>query len=56
MLDNFYEKYSNFSDLEKYLVPNNFRIVGINMINNNLFSRLTFFGGVVYFNKNKFEL
>lgn len=56
MLDNVYEKYLNFSDLEKYLVPNNFRIVGINMINNNLFSGLTFFGDIVYFNKNKFEL
>jgi len=56
MLDNVYEKYLNFSDLEKYLVPNNFRMIGINMINNNLFSGLTFFGDVVYFNKQKFEL
>lgn len=56
MLDNVYEKYLNFSDLEKHLIPKNFRLVGINMINNNLFSGLTFFADVVYFNKNKFNL
>lgn len=56
MLDNVYEKYLNFSDIEKYLLPNDFRLVGINMINNNLFSGLTFFGDVMYFNKKKFKL
>lgn len=56
MLDNVYEKYLNFSDIERYLLPNNFRMVGINMINNNLFSGLTFFGDVMYFNKKKFNL
>ena len=38
----FYQKYFNFSDIEKYLVPNNFRMVGIDLVNNNLFSGLTF--------------
>lgn len=56
MLDNVYDKYLNFSDLEKNLIKNNFRIVGINLINNNLFTGLTFFGDVLYFNKKKFNL
>ena len=30
MFDDVYEKYLTFSDLEKYLIPNNFRLVGIN--------------------------
>lgn len=56
MFDNVYDKYLNFSDLERYLIPNNFRMVGLNLINNNLFSGLTFFGDVLYFNRKKFNL
>jgi len=56
MLDNVYEKYLNFTDLERNLISNNFRIVGINTINNNLFSGLTFHADVLYFNKKKFNL
>jgi len=56
MFDNVYDKYLNFSDLERYLLPNNFRMVGLNLINNNLFSGLTFFGDVLYFNRKKFNL
>ena len=36
-------KYLSFSDLEKYLLPNNYRLVGIDLENNNLFSGLVFF-------------
>lgn len=56
MLDNVYDKYLSFSDLEKYLIPNNFRLVGLNTINNNLFSGIVFFADILYFNKNKFKL
>ena len=56
MLDNVYDKYLNFSDLEKYLIPNNFRLVGLNTVNNNLFSGIVFFADILYFNKNKFKL
>ena len=53
MFDDVYEKYLTFSDLEKYLIPNNFRLVGINTTNNNLFSGIVFFADVLYFNKKK---
>ncbi len=56
MFDNVYEKYFNFSDLEKYLIPNNFRMVGLNTINNNLFSGTVFYADALYFNKKKFDL
>jgi len=29
MLDNVYEKYLNFSDIEKYLIPHNYRLAGL---------------------------
>lgn len=56
MLDNVYDKYLNFSDLEKHLIPNNFRLVGLNTVNNNLFSGIVFFADILYFNKKKFKL
>ena len=56
MFDNVYKKYFNFSDLEKYLIPNHFRLVGINLINNNLFSGTVFYADILYFNKKKFKL
>ena len=55
MFDDDYETYLTFSDLEKYLIPNNFRLVGINTTNNNLFSGIVFFADVLYFNKKKFK-
>ena len=42
MFDNVYEKYFSFSDIEKYLLPNNFRMVGIYLSSNSLFGNLTF--------------
>ena len=51
MFDDVYDKYFSFSDIEKFITPNDFRMVGINLINNNLFSGLLFVADVMYFNK-----
>ena len=42
MFDDVYDKYFSFTDVEKYLINNNFRMVAINLVNNNLFSGLVF--------------
>lgn len=54
--DDVRDKYLSFSDIEKYLLPNNFRLVGIDLANNNLFSGLVFFAEVMYFNKNFYDI
>ena len=51
MFDNVYNKYFSFSDIEKFIIPHNFRMVGIDLVNNNLFSGMVFFADVYYFNK-----
>jgi len=51
IFDKVYDKYFSFSEIEKYLVPNDFRMVGIDLINNNIFSGLVFFADVLYFSK-----
>ena len=51
-----YEKYVCFSDIEKYLLPHNYRFSGINLHNNNLFSGTIFFADVLFLNKTKFKL
>lgn len=56
MFDDVYEEYFTFTDYEKLLIPNNFRFVGINLSNNNLFSGMVFWADVLYFNKNKFGI
>lgn len=56
ILDNVYDKYFNFSDIEKYIVPNNFRLVGLDLVNNNLFSGLVFVADAYYLNKKHFDL
>jgi FkbM family methyltransferase len=56
IFDNTYNKYFSFSDIEKYITPNNFRMIGIDLINNNLFSGLVFFADVYYFNKKYYNL
>ncbi len=56
MFDNVYDKYFSFSDLEKYIIPYNFRMVGIQLGNNNLFSSLNFSADVYYFIKNFYKL
>ena len=55
ILDNNYSKYLNFSDIEKNLVPNNFRLVGIDLANTDLFSGIVFAADLMYFNKNRLE-
>ena len=49
MFDNVYKKYLNFSDIEKYLLPN-FRFCGIKTYNNNLFEEINFFAEILYLN------
>ena len=56
ILDDVYDKCFSFSELEKYLIPNHFRIVGINLMNNNLFSSIIFAADVMYFNKKHFKI
>ncbi len=56
MFDNCYDKYFSFSDIEKFLLPNNFRMVGIYLYSNSLFNNLTFFADVCYLNKNYYDL
>ena len=56
MFDNVYDKYFSFSDIEKFIIPNNFRMVGIDLANNNLFTGLAFFADVYYFNKNYYDI
>lgn len=56
MFDNVYDKYFSFSDIEKYIIPYNFRMGCINLVNNNLFNGLVFFADVYYFNKKYFDL
>lgn len=51
MFDNVYDKYFSFSDIEKFIIPYNFRMVGIDLCNNNLFSGIVFSADVYYFNK-----
>ncbi|WP_145596195.1 FkbM family methyltransferase [Candidatus Pelagibacter sp. FZCC0015] len=56
VFDNCYEKYFSFSDIEKFLLPNNFRMVGIYLYSNSLFNNLTFFADVFYLNKNYYDI
>ena len=48
MFDDVYDKYFSFNDIEKILLPFGFRMVGINLVNNNLFSGLLFFRCYVF--------
>ncbi len=56
MFDDVYKKYLNFIDIEKYLIPNNFRFCGYskNGSFNNLFEGHTFFADLLYLNKKYF--
>lgn len=56
MFDNVYDKYFSFSDIEKFLLPYNFRMVGIYLSSNSLFGNLTFFADVFYLNKSYYDL
>ena len=52
----YYEKYFNFSDIEKYLITNNFRMVGMDLLNNNILKGSLFLANVYYFNKKYFKI
>lgn len=56
IFDNVYEKKLNFFDLEKYLLPNNFRFAGIETCHNNLFEGTYFFADLLYINTKKINL
>lgn len=56
MFDDVYDKYFSFSDLEQFLIPWDFRMVGIELSNNNLFTGLVFFADVMYFNKKIYKI
>ena len=51
-----YNKYVNFSDIEKYLLPYNYGFGGIELHNNSLFGGPIFFADVLFLNKKKFNL
>jgi len=56
IFDNIYDKHFSFSDIEKFIVPYDFRMVGINLPVNNLFTGLVFDADVYYLNKNYYDL
>ena len=51
-----YDKYFNFSDLEKYLIPNGYRFSAIRLNNNNIFTGSIFFADVLFLSKKKFDI
>ena len=54
--DDVYDKYMSFSDIENLIPKNKYRMVSIDLINNNLFSGLVFAADVMYFSKKKFDI
>ena len=52
IFNDYYDKYFLFSDIEKHLVPNNFRLVGMEINNNNIFQGAVFGANVYYMNNN----
>ena len=56
MFDDVYDKYFSFSDLEEFIDPKKYRMVGLELTNNNLFSGLNWFANVYYLNKNYYKI
>lgn len=56
MFDDVYDKYFSFSEIEKYLNKENYRMVAIELSNTNLFAGLTFAADVLYLNKSYHDL
>ena len=46
-----YEKYFSFYDLEKLLIPNDYRLCSIHLSNNNIFEGNVFFADNLYISK-----
>lgn len=55
IFDNNYSKYLSFYQLEKYLIPNGFRLVGVDFANKDLFSGIGFAVDAMYFNTKKID-
>ena len=56
ILSSIYEKYFSISDLEKYLLPNGYRLSAMRLNNNNIFSGTVFFADTLFLKKNKFNI
>lgn len=55
-MGNVYEKYLNFYDIEKYLIPNNFRLIAMSSNNLSLLRDINFSNNLIYFNKNLIDI
>jgi FkbM family methyltransferase len=55
IFDNNYSKYLSFYQLEKHLIPNGFRLVGVDFANKDLFSGIGFAVDAMYFNTKKID-
>tara|TARA_B100000902_G_C26765815_1_gene647941 strand:- start:100 stop:630 length:531 start_codon:yes stop_codon:yes gene_type:complete len=51
IFNDYYDEYFLFSNIEKHLVPYNFRLVGMEINNNNIFQGAVFGANVYYMNK-----
>ena len=56
MFDDVYEKHLTFTDIEKNLLPYNFRFSAIENYNYNLFEGIVFFANLLYLNEKKISL
>ena len=56
MFDDVYERYLTFTDIEKNLLPYNFRFSAIENYNYNLFAGIVFFANLLYLNEKKIKL
>ncbi len=54
--DDVYNKYFSFSEIENFISPKKYRMVSIDLVNDNLFSGLVFAADVMYFDKKKFNI
>jgi FkbM family methyltransferase len=55
ILDDVYKKRFSFYELEKIFINYNFRLCGVDLANNNLFSGIVFFANVLYINNSKIK-
>jgi hypothetical protein len=56
IFNNNYDRYLSFIDFEKYLLPNNFRLVELDLFGNNLFTNLLFSVDAHYLNKSYYNI
>ena len=53
MFDDVYDRYLTFTDIEKNILPYDFRFSGIDLANNNLFEGIVFFANLLYIHNKK---